>query len=263
MSEKSKKIIVITGASSGIGRATARYFTEKGCKVYGLSRRTVEDSFESISCDVTDRSAVAAVLKSIFEKEGRIDCFFNNAGMGISGAAEYVSAEENEKLFRLNLFAVVECAKLALPYLKMSGGTLINTSSIAAVVPIPYQAAYSASKAAINSFSMALRLELKGTGVKVVAVMPGDTKTGFTDARLKTEKSVGYGDKIDKSVARMEKDERNGKDPSSVAKVVYRVFCRKNPPALISVGFQYKLVSFLAKILPNRLMLKIVGKLYG
>lgn len=131
------------------------------------------------------------------------------------------------------------------------------------MVPIPYQAAYSASKAAINSFTMALRLEVKSSGVRVCAVMPGDTKTGFTDARLKTQSDSGYGDRVKKSVERMEHDERNGKSPVSVAKVAYKLFGRKNPPALVSVGFSYKTVAFLAKILPNRLMLYIVGKLYG
>lgn len=260
---QSGKVVVITGASSGIGRAAAVYFTQKGCKVYGFSRRTVDDVFESISCDVTDADAVACALETVYKNEGRIDCFFNNAGMGISGAVEYISKEENDKLFRLNLLAAMNCAKQALPYLKQSKGTLINTSSIAAVVPIPYQTAYSASKAAINSFTMALRLEVKGSGVRVCAVMPGDTKTGFTDARLKTQTDGGYGDKVRKSVERMERDERNGKNPVSVAKVAYKLFCRKNPPALVSVGFSYKAVSLLAKILPNRLMLYIVGKLYG
>lgn len=260
---QSGKVVVITGASSGIGRAAAVYFTQKGCKVYGFSRRTVDDVFESISCDVTDADAVARALETVYKNEGRIDCFFNNAGMGISGAVEYISKEENDKLFRLNLLAAMNCAKQALPYLKQSKGTLINTSSIAAVVPIPYQTAYSASKAAINSFTMALRLEVKGSGVRVCAVMPGDTKTGFTDARLKTQTDGGYGDKIQKSVERMERDERNGKSSVSVAKVAYKLFCRKNPPALVSVGFSYKAVSLLAKILPNRLMLYIVGKLYG
>lgn len=259
-----KKVVVITGASSGIGKATAIYFANKGCKVYGLSRRVVAgENFESISCDVTNSSAVEAVLADIFNREGHIDCFYNNAGMGISGAAEYIAEEENKKLFTLNLLAFVSCAKLTVPYLKKSKGILINTGSIAGVVPIPYQAAYSASKAAINSYSMAIRNELHGSGVRVCTVMPGDTKTGFTDARLKTETDGGYGDKIKKSVARMEHDERSGKNPESVAKVVYKLFCRKNPPALVSVGFSYKLVAFLAKILPNRLMLFIVGKLYG
>lgn len=261
--DQQKKVVVITGASSGIGRAAAVYFTQKGCKVYGLSRRKVDDIFESLSCDVTDPVAVEITLKYVYDREGRIDCFFNNAGMGISGALEYISKSENDKLFGLNLLAVMNCAKQALPYLKKTKGTLINTSSIAAVVPIPYQTAYSASKAAINSFTMALRLEVKSSGVRVCAVMPGDTKTGFTDARLKTQNDSGYGDKVKKSVERMERDERNGKSPVSVAKVAYKLFRRKNPPALVSVGFSYKAVAFLAKILPNRLMLFIVGKMYG
>lgn len=260
---KDKKIVVITGASSGIGLAEAKYFTAKGCTVYGLARRTVNEGFTCISCDVTDESSVSRALDFIFSVDGKIDCFINNAGMGISGAVEYIPHEQTEKLMDVNLLASVSCAKLALPYLKKSKGILINTSSIAAIVPIPYQAAYSASKAAINAFTVALKNEVKGFGVRVCAVMPGDTKTGFTAAREKTNEDGGYGEKIKKSVGRMERDERNGKSPETVAKVAYKLFKRKNPPALASVGFSYKLVAFLAKILPSRLLVYVVGKLYG
>lgn len=259
-----QKVVIVTGASSGIGQATASYFAAKGHKVYGLSRRGTSDgSFVGVSCDVTDFAAVSACFAQIVADEGRIDVLVNNAGMGISGAAEHIDPQQTESLYRLNTLALTECTRLALPYLRQSKGMVVNISSVAAVVPIPYQTAYSCSKAAVNMFTEALRLELNGSGVRVCAVMPGDTKTGFTDARKKNTDESGYGGKVGKSVSRMERDEKHGRNPLSVAKVVYKLACRKNPPALCAVGFEYKLICWLVKWLPTRFMLWIVGKLYG
>ena len=286
-----EKVVVITGASSGIGKATAEYLAKRGFKVFGLARREIKsDYINGVVCDVTDGARVSQVLRDIFAENGRIDCFINNAGMGISGAVEQITQAESDKLYNLNFRAVAECSRLALPYLRQSKGVLINISSIAAIIPIPFQTAYSASKAAINSFTQALRLEVKPFGVRVAAIMPGDTKTGFTDARKKicdetvnkNADKIGdktaekrktadngcnncgdYSARLNRSVEKMEKDERGGKSPESVAKVVYKTINKKNPPALKAVGFSYKLVAFLSKILPNRFMLYIVSKLYG
>lgn len=258
-----KKVVVITGASSGIGFSAAEYFASKGYKVYGLSRRTAEGKFESVRCDVTDCESVRAALSQIYIKEKRIDCFINNAGIGISGAVEHIPEENTKKLFDVNVLAYFSCAKAVIPYLKQTKGVLINTSSVAAVIPIPYQTAYSASKAAINLFGMSLNLELKKFGVRVCTVMPGDTKTGFTAAREKTLNDAGYEDSLNRSVGKMEHDEKNGKSPLSVAKVMFKLAESKNPPALKTVGFAYKCVVFLNKILPARLMMRIVKKMYG
>lgn len=130
-------------------------------------------------------------------------------------------------------------------------------------MPIPYQTAYSASKAAVNLFSESLRLELKDSGIKVTAIMPGDTKTGFTSARVKEDSHNNYGDKLAKSVARMEHDEQNGKSPLTVAKEIEKVINKKNPKALVSVGFEYKCAYLLTKILPKRLFLFIVDRVYN
>ena len=259
------KIVVVTGASSGIGLATAQYFAQKGNKVYGLSRRgTTDGSFVGIKCDITDYTAVGDTYNSIIQAEGRIDILVNNAGMGISGAAEHIPSEQTDKLFRLNTLATTECTRLALPYLKQSKGSVVFVSSVAAVVPIPFQAAYSMSKAAINTFAQALRLELADSGVRVCVVMPGDTKTGFTAAREKTvDEQGGYEGKLGKSVSRMERDETRGRSPETVAKAIYKLADRKNPPPLSAVGLEYKLVCWLVKWLPTRFMLWIVHKMYG
>ena len=258
-----KKVVVITGASSGIGKATANYLTDKGYIVYGLSRRIVDDNFNSIKCDVTKRVEIEKVFKDIYIKEGHIDVLVNNAGMGISGAVEYIDNDKTKDLFNLNTLAYFDTCQLVIPYLRKTKGHIINISSIAAIIPIPYQTAYSASKAAINLFSLSLRLELKDSGIKVSAIMPGDTKTGFTSARIKNNNKDGYGNKLSKSVRRMEHDEQNGKSPLTVSKQIEKIILSNNPKALISVGFEYKLVYFLSKILPNRLLLFIVNKIYN
>ncbi len=257
------KVVIITGASSGIGRATAGYLTDKGYTVYGLSRRGVEDKFNSIKCDVTKRSEVEKVFKDIYQKEGHIDVLVNNAGMGISGAVEHIDNARTRDLFNLNTLAYFDTCQLAIPYLKETKGHIVNISSIAAIIPIPYQTAYSASKAAINLFSESLRLELKDSGIKVSAIMPGDTKTGFTSARIKDNNEDGYNGRLSKSVERMEHDEQNGKSPLTVSKEIEKVILSNNPKALISVGIEYKFVYFLSKALPNRLLLFIVDKMYN
>ena len=139
------KVAVITGASSGIGKATAEQLAKRGFKVFGLARREIKNDYiNGVLCDVTDAARVSRVLSDIFAENGRIDCFINNAGMGISGAVEQITQAESDKLYNLNFRAVAECSRLVLPYLKQSKGVLINISSIAAIIPIPFQTAYSA-----------------------------------------------------------------------------------------------------------------------
>ena len=259
-----KQVIVITGASSGIGLAAAELFAKKGNTVYGIAKDACQSSlFCSYLCDVTDRTAMEQVLQDVYQKEGRIDVLVNNAGMGISGAIEYLTEQDFDKIFGVNVKGVVLTSSLAIPYLRETKGKIINTSSVASVVPIPYQACYSATKSAIESFSFALAQELKPQGIKVSCVRPGDTKTGFTQNRVKTEvENEVYGKKITNSVKKMERDETHGKSPVTVAKVMYKIAKRKNPPPVCTVGLGYKCICVLAKFLPQRLINFIVGKLY-
>lgn len=262
--DKKSRVVVITGASSGIGFATANKFYKEGDKVYGLSLTSCKSDFENLICDVTSSEQVSECLSKVFEKEGRIDIFISNAGMGVSGAVEYVDRVKNEKEIGLNLEAMIDCARLAIPYLKKSGGgKIMFTSSVGAIIPLPFQAVYSASKGGVNMFALALGMELAPFNIKVCAVMPGDTKTNFTASREKVNEQKGYKNRIEKSVSKMEKDEQGGKSPDTVALVYYKQSLKKNPKPLVIVGFEYKLIGVLAKILPLRLMLSIVKKIYG
>lgn len=266
MKEKAeyKKVVIITGASSGIGLETAMLFAKQNFIVYGISRGEYSNPlFSHYSCDVTDFENMKKIFEEIFKKEGHIDIVINNAGMGISGAIEYLKPEDLDKIMNVNVKGVILTTSLAIPYLRLSRGRIINTSSVAAVIPIPFQACYSATKSAIESFSFALANELKPQGIKITCVRPGDTKTGFTKNRIKTEvENEVYGKRITKSVKKMEKDETNGKSPLTVAKVMLKVAKKKNPPLAITVGFEYKCVSFLSKILSKRFINKIIYKMY-
>lgn len=258
-----KKVVIITGASSGIGKATFEFLKEKGYVVYNISR-SGEQSPYTYFADVNDYNKIREVFAEIHKKEWRIDALVNNAGFGIAGAIENTKPENIYSIFNTNLSAVITLCSLIIPYLKETKGKIVNISSVGGVIPLPFQACYSASKAGVLNFSKALRMELKEFGIKVTAVLPGDTKTGFTSSRVvdKAENN-SYSSRDQKSIQKMAKDEQNGKDPISVAKVIYKILKKKNPPAQKTVGFSYKAIVFLVKLLPECLVNKIVKMIYG
>lgn len=259
-----EKVIIVTGASSGIGLATAHRLARQGNKVYGIARHKFSDeTFECLCADVNDLATIETILKTVREKEGRIDAIVNNAGFGIAGAVEYATPDKIQAIFDTNLTALVKISSVAIKYLKETKGNLINIGSVAGILPIPFQACYSATKAAVLNFSLALDGEVRRFGVKVTTILPGDTKTGFTAARIVEGGEADYGGRIGKSVRRMEKDEQNGKSPDTVARAVQRAIKKRRPPLKITVGGQYKLFVWLAKLLPTRLVNFILRKMYA
>ena len=265
-----KPVITVSGGSSGIGRATALLFAAQGCTVYVLSRHSANDaSVHHIPCDVCDRAAVDAAFAQIFAAEGRLDTLINCAGMGISGAVEFTEAADAQRIFAVNFFGSLNCVQAALPYLRQSrqaGQTphIVNTSSVAAPIAIPFQAFYSATKAALNSLTLALANELRPFGIAVTAVMPGDVRTNFTAARQKSLAGQElYGKTIARSLAVMEKDEQNGMTPEYVAKRIYKAAQKRDPQPLYTVGPKYRLFVVIAKFFPAAWVNKWVGKLYS
>ncbi len=253
-------VAVVTGASRGIGKATAEELSRNGYRVIALSRTPCPVAgVESKTCDVTDPEQVRAAFADI----ERIDLLVNNAGFGISGAAEYTSAEDLHRQFELNVFALTLVTQCALPALKAAKGRILNISSAAAVFPIPFQSFYSASKAAVESLTGAWRSELAAFGVSVGALRLGDVKTGFTAARQKTITGDDeYGGKISRSVAVMERDEQNGMAPEQIAEAVVRAAKRKRMPLITTVGAKYKFFCALAKLLPAGAVNRIVRMMY-
>jgi short-subunit dehydrogenase len=260
-----KPIALITGGSSGIGLAAARALAMRGFRVYEVSRREADNpGIFHITGDVTDFDSVCRSVRTVAEREGQIDILVCNAGMGISGAVEFTEAEEAEKLFAVNYFGTVNAVRAAAEALRRSRGVVVCVSSVAAALPIPFQAHYSASKAAVSAFALALRNEVKSFGVDVRIVMPGDTGTGFTAARIKRETGDDvYGGRIARSVAVMERDERGGMSPEAVGSAVARAAMERRGTAVRSVGFKYKTFAVLAKILPVSVVNWILGLLYA
>ena len=260
------KVVMITGGSSGIGLCTAAALRDRGCKVYELSRRDSEvTGITHIKCDITDEAQIAAAVGQVMTENGRIDILINNAGFGISGAVEFTDTTDVRRLFDVNFFGMVRMNRAVIAAMRSRGsGRIVNLSSVAAPVPIPFQTYYSASKAAINSYTMALGNELRPFGITVCAVMPGDIHTGFTAARHK----VGQGDeiyagRISRSVKRMEHDEQTGMDPAKAGAFVGKVALKTSHKPLYTIGFAYKAAVLLTKILPARALNWLIGKIYA
>ncbi len=261
-----QKICVITGGTSGIGLCTALKMKAKGYEVFEISRRREgATGINHISADVTDEERINEAVSYIIDKAGRIDVLINNAGFGISGAVEFTETADARKQFDVNFFGMVNMNRAVIPFMRRAGGgRIVNISSVAAPIAIPFQAYYSAAKAAINSYTMALINEVRPYGISVCAVQPGDICTGFTSAR---EKSYAgdeiYGGRISGSVAVMEHDERNGMKPEKAAHLIAAVAEAKKVRPVYTIGFKYKLFCALVKILPARLVSYIVGRIYG
>lgn len=258
------KTVVISGASSGIGRALSKIFSENGYKVYNLSRRPSDvDGVVSIAADVTDESSVISAFEKISKENDSIDIVVANAGFGISGAIEFTDTSEAKRQFDVNFFGVLNVAKAAIPHLRKSRGRIIATSSVAAIFSIPFQSFYSASKSAVSMLMSALANEARSFGISACSVMLGDTKTGFTAARDKSY--IGddiYGGAISRSVAVMERDEQSGASPDAVAKKIYSVATKKRVRDKYVIGFSYKCLALLQKLLPSGLVNKLVGVIY-
>ena len=262
----SNKIAVVTGGTSGIGREAALYLAKNGCTVYELSRRKEGvGGLRHISADVTDETSVNAAVAQILAEAGRIDILVNNAGFGISGAVEFTDTAEAQRQLDVNFFGMVNMNHAVIPVMRRQGfGRIVNLSSVAGAIPIPFQTYYSVSKAAINSYTMALANEVRPFGIQVCAVMPGDIRTGFTAAREKSQAGDDvYHGRIARSVAGMEHDEQTGMSPEAAGAYIASVATRRSVKPLRSIGLKYKFFCVLAKLLPVRTLNWLVGLIYA
>jgi short-subunit dehydrogenase len=266
-----KKVIFITGISSGFGNQTAMLMAEKGHIVYGTVRKEPEDyqNIHVLKMDLTDPGSIKLAVNTILQKEGRIDILINNAGMHTGGPIETSPFENIRLQIETNFLGMVHVIREVLPAMrKQGGGTIINFSSIGGLMGLPFQAFYSASKFAIEGFSEALRMELKNFNIKVILINPGDFHTSNTLNRRNylapAEKTDPYSHQFQKTLSIIEKDETGGWPPEILARKLCSIIDRKNPrQRYIIASFEQKLAVVLKYILPGSLFRKILEDHYG
>lgn len=269
MTKKVNEVILITGSSSGIGRVSAKYLSSMGYKVYGTSRKSIKNTelYEMIQMDVSDDVSVKQGIDYILKREGHIDVVVNNAGIGIAGSIEDTSIEEIKSQFETNLFGVLRVCHEVLPIMrKQRYGYIINIGSIAGSIGVPFQGAYSASKSAIQGLTEVMRMEVKPFGVHAVLVEPGDFNTGFTDSRVSTRRSQinpDYKERFRMAIQTMERDERNGHHPKSIATLVYKIINNPSPQLKYRIGPRKELIAVhLRKFMIPSLFEKMIMKTY-
>lgn len=271
-----KKVILLTGASSGLGKIAAEYLAKKGHVVIGTSRQAPlpEQIFVSskteypllVQMDVTDETSIKRVISFIKKHFDRIDVIVNNAGWGISGPIEETSLQQAQTLFNTNFFGMLSVTQCVLPLMRsQKQGLIINISSIGGVLGLPYQGLYSASKFAVEGLTESLRLEVKKFGINVSMVEPGDFKTGFTKNRKKTLfTSSPYADSVNNTTSVFEQDEQNGSDPLKFAQLIDNIINSNNPKLRYRVGsFSQKFIARLKGVIPDRIVQWILMKYYG
>ena len=226
------RVALVTGASSGLGQAIANTLQEAGCRVYGTSRKAASkgnphDKFALIEMDVDQDASVEAAIGGLAAREGGLDIVVSNAGMGFAGALEDTSSGEALAQFETNFFGNHRVCRAALPHLRArEQAHLVIMGSIAGLIAVPFQGMYSATKFALEGYCEALRMELRGSSVRVSIVEPGDFATGFTAARQKTAASgngSAYHGPFEAALAVMEKDETGGANPTLVGRMVKHI----------------------------------------
>lgn len=263
------KVILITGASSGIGEITAGFLAEKGFKVYGTSRnpKKGDNDFTLLKLDLQDLSSIAHAIGKIIEAEGRIDVLINNAGMGITGPLEETPTEEMKKAFDTNFFGAIEVMKCVIPHMrKQHEGLIINVTSIAGYMGLPFRGIYSAAKGALEILSETLSMELKQFNIKVCNIAPGDIATNIASGRFHTPvyKGSPYAGIYKSNLDLMDEHVDKGKDPILMAHQIYRIINDPNPKLHYKIGeFVQKFSVVLKRILPDRMYEKLIMRHYG
>jgi len=263
--------VLLTGGSSGIGLACSELLAKNGYIVYSASRNPKSEvitfggggEIRPVKMDVSNAASVGEACSEILSRAS-IGIIIHSAGIGIACPAEDFPPGAVSDLMATNFMGILHLNSLILPHFRRRGsGLCIMVSSVASIFPIPFQSHYCASKSALEAYAGALRMELSDFNIKVALVLPGDTNTGFTNARSYAlpENSPHYASCI-KSVAKMEKDELSGRPPSSVAEVIYKLIGKKNPPLRSVVGFDYKVLAFAKRLLPERLVEFLLKKMY-
>ncbi len=272
------RVVVITGASSGIGKCCAEYLVQKKFRIYGTSRKPISTADEitysstnliqMIQMDVDDESSVDRGIDRIMARESRIDVVINNAGFAIMGSMEDTTITEAKSQFETNFFGALRVCRAVLPIMRnQQSGYIVNISSIGGLIGLPFQSAYCASKFALEGAMETLRLEVRPFGIHVILVEPGDYKTELTEHRLKTEQSMsnsGYLNRFKKAMRKVELGEQNGPSPESIAILVNKIISMNSPRLRYTVGrFSQRIAVPFKKVLPSRLFESIIARTFG
>jgi NAD(P)-dependent dehydrogenase (short-subunit alcohol dehydrogenase family) len=253
------KVVLVTGASTGIGRVCSEHLAGRGMTVYGASRSVPPGvQFHALRMDVTSDASVSDGIKQIHEQQSRLDAVINCAGYGIAGAVEETSPQEAMAQMDTNFFGVHRVCRAVLPIMRQQkNGVIINISSLAGLLAVPFQAFYSASKFAMEGMTEALRMEVRPFGIRVALIEPGDFKSEFPANRVNTAgavKSDIYRELMERCVGVMREEEKNGKTPYPVARLVERIINDPSPRLRYTVGpFGERLGPKLKSILPYKL----------
>ena len=268
MKTQSEKIAVVTGASSGIGKATAEALAQAGFRVFGTSRRAIENGPKQVTmliCDVTDDASVDQLIADVLAQAGRIDLLVNNAGFGVTGAAEESSIAQVRLLFETNFHGVVRVTNAVLPIMRQQGGgRILNVGSVLGLMPAPYGAYYSASKHAIEGYSESLDHEVREFGVRVAVIEPGATRTSFEASNTLGDKPV---DAYQKTQAKyrmaFDKAMAAGDSATEVAATIVRAAREKKPKLRYTSGKAATQSAFARRFLPRSLFDKVLHKQFG
>lgn len=263
------KVVLITGGSSGIGKSIGEFLHQKGFVVYGTSRnpeKVLNSIFPLVALDVRNSDSIKTAVNKIIETSGRLDIVINNAGVGITGPLEEIPTEEIRNNFETNFFGPIEVMKAALPQMrKQNSGLIINITSIAGYMGLPYRSVYSASKGALELITEALRMEVKVFGIEITNVAPGDFATNIAAGRYHAPviKDSAYEKVYGDVLATMNDHVDAGSNPNEMAEAVYKIIQTKKPNVHYKVGaFMQKFSIVLKRALPDKVYEKMLMNHY-
>jgi NAD(P)-dependent dehydrogenase (short-subunit alcohol dehydrogenase family) len=263
------KVVLITGASSGIGKAIATFLHKKGFIVYGTSRKPEQVSgsgFPLLALDVKKPETIVAAVAEVMQRSGRLDVLINNAGVGITGPLEEIPTDELKAHFDTNFFGPIEVMKAVLPQMRaQKSGLIINITSIAGYMGLPYRSAYSASKGALYLITEALRMEVKAFGIQMTDVAPGDFATNIAAGRYHAPVVAGsaYEQSYGQTLQMMNEHVDSGSNPEEMAQAIYAIIQNPKPNVHYKVGaFMQKFSIILKRILPDTVYEKLLMNHY-
>jgi NAD(P)-dependent dehydrogenase (short-subunit alcohol dehydrogenase family) len=265
-----EKVALVTGVSSGIGRATATLLSERGFRVFGTMRKPSQTNgplrnVEVVRLDVGDEESVRSCVRSVLDQAGRIDALVNNAGYTLIGSLEETSIEEAKDVFETNFFGVLRMSQAVLPTMRDQGyGRIANVSSVLGFLPAPYQGIYAASKHALTGYSESLDHEVRQFGIRVSVIEPGFTRTNISqNGQLASQPLVAYAGERHRVLDALQQSIAKGEDPVRVAAVVLEALTSRSPRLRYPAGREAKFLSRLTRFAPSKLLDSGLRKQFG